>query len=236
MLIDGFDLLLALSAGIADNEELLSDIGRAAVELVLLVPVGNGGLDLDVKSPASIVLEGTEVAVRAAIREGEEGNQALCLLVVVLGLAVVALLVVLERVLCGRLTTLDVDGYIFVLVVVDVLEVEDDAVVLEIEGNLSQGLVRGAMRCADTEIPGVAGLVVVLREDKCRRVWNPLVLAILGTSFKRAVLFCAGFDLEMGKRLVGCNPEGPVEGVKEGRSHLLLTEFRNERVTNEVRT
>lgn len=36
------------------------------------------------------------------------------------------------------------------------------------------------------------------------------------------MLFFTGFNLEMGKRLVGYNPEGPVEGVKEGRSHLLL--------------
>lgn len=67
------------------------------------------------------------------------------LLVAIDDLAVVALLAVLLGVLCRRLTTLDIDDYIFVLVVLDVLEVEDDGIVLEIKGDLAQSLVRSTV-------------------------------------------------------------------------------------------
>ena len=193
------DLLLALGASVAKSEVLLVDISRAAVELVLLVAVGNDGLDLDVKSPAAVVLNGANLVVRSAIGQREVRNMALDLLIVVLGLAVVALLAVLEGILSRRLTTLDVDDDVLILVVVDMLEVEDDAVVLEIKGHLAQSLMRGTMRGVDAEIPGIAGLVVVLGKDKGRWVRNPLVFAMLSTAVKSVVLSFAGVKFEVGK-------------------------------------
>lgn len=192
--------------------------------------MGNGSLDLDVEYPAPVVLNGANLVIRAAIGERKEGDMALDLLVVALGLAVIALLAILEGAISGRLATFDVDFDILILVVIDVLKVKHDAIVFEIKGDLAQGLVRGTMRRINAKIPGVTGLVVVLGEDKGCRVRNPLVLAMLSAPVKRAMLSFTGFEFEVGKGIGGYCPKRPVKGVKEGRSHLLLSrESRSER-------
>ncbi|KAI6764708.1 hypothetical protein HG531_012595 [Fusarium graminearum] len=155
------------------------DIAGTAEETVLLVTMRDLGLDLDVKSPAAVVLDGAKFVVGATISQREVRDMALGLLVVANDLAVIAILAVLLGVLSRRLTTLDIDDNILILVVLDVLEVEDNAVILEIKGDLAQSLVRGTVSRVNTEIPGVSGLIVVLWENKGGRVRNPLVLAML---------------------------------------------------------
>jgi hypothetical protein len=46
---------------------------------------------------------------------------------------------------------------------------------------------------------------------------------MLSAPVKRAMPFFTGFEFEEGKGIGGYCPERPVKGVKEGRSHLLLS-------------
>lgn len=89
-----------------------------------------------------------------------------------LGLAITLIGGVVLRVLVGRLVTLNVDLHVLVLVMVQLLEVKDETLVLEVEVDLTNGLMRAALVILVAKIPMISLMIAVVGVEEGRWIRN----------------------------------------------------------------
>lgn len=130
--------LRALGAAVAQVEPADILLDPTTVKFILVMSVRNFDLDLDVEDPRAVTLDRAHLLVRSTISKGEVRNMALNLPTILLGNAVAPLDAVVGRMLRGGLVSLNVNVNVLILVaMVELVEIEHKALVLEVEANLA---------------------------------------------------------------------------------------------------
>lgn len=166
-------------------------------------------------------MKGAHLLVGAAVCEGKVGDLASDLLAVLLSLAVVAVEVVLGGVLVGGLFPLDDDLDILVLIVVDLGELEDEAVVLEVKEDLTEGLAILAVVVGLDQVPRIALTVVVIGEEEGLGVRDVVVLAALAAAVED-IAVATPMDvliLVVSELLVSSHAQDTLKGVEQRETH-----------------